>query len=426
MPVFAGWSADMMSTSDSFSHAKQQLLELPPSVTLVILHPDFHGQHRLFAPLLSEAAITPVFLAVSEPGLTLQDLLVELKEAVEVQLDPSVADLPTDPIRAASALAKSLNKTPDTTLILDAYDRLDQEEVTPFIVALTRQLTNGCRLVLSTRVLPMPLIEHEDLAGKTGLVPVNPDKMILDYTNSLGKDVLEVRALGPGRVLINGRLVEHWDGVLPRMLFFYFVDRGMTTRDEIFHTFWPNLSTREATNVFHVTKRKISEILGTDLTVYWSGFYRISPDLELHYDVVKFAEAVQNAAVAQDDEAIALLQNAITLYNGPFLSMMDQPWVSQRREELASSYAEALAGLARIYKIHNAPLDALGYFLRAAATSPQREDLARSIMELYYNLGRPADALDTYQRLESELKSSLGVTPGPQTVELAKQIRTAL
>jgi DNA-binding SARP family transcriptional activator len=415
-----------MNTFDSFSHAKQQLLGLPPSVTLTILHPDFHGQHSLFAPLLSEVNTALVFLGVPEPGWALGDLLDELREVLEVQLDITLADIPADAERAAVVLADALHRIKKVTVILDAYDLVNQEEVTPFVAALARELTDGCRLVLSTRVLPMALIEHEDLSGKIALVPVNPDKMILDYTDSLDKDVLEVRALGPGRVLINGRLVDHWDGVLPRMLFFYFVDRGMITRDEIFQTFWPNLSTREATNVFHVTKRKISEILGADLTVYWSGFYRISPDLELHYDVIKFAEAVQNAAVAEDEEAIALLQDAITLYNGPFLSMMEQPWVAQRREELASSYAEALAGLARIYRNHDAKLDALGYYLRAAAASPQREDLARSIMELYRDLDRPVDALETYERLEAELKGTLGVTPGPQTVELARQIHARL
>jgi DNA-binding SARP family transcriptional activator len=415
-----------MSTSDSFTYAKQQLLGLSPDITLIILHPDFHGQHSLLTPLLDEVDTTPVFLAVTEPGLALRDLLDDLTQTLNTQLNLSLDDLPSDAERAAAVLAKSINKIQHVTLILDAYDRVDQDEVTPFVALLASQLSNDCRVLLSTRVLPMPLIEHRALSGKTALIPVNPDKMILDYIGSVGKNVLEVRALGPGRVLINGRLVDHWDGVLPRMLFFYFVDRGMTTRDEIFHTFWPNLTTREATNVFHVTKRKISEILGTDLTVYWSGFYRISPDLELHYDVVKFAEAVQNAAVAEDEAAIRLLQNAITLYNGPFLSMMEQPWVSQRREELASNYAEALAGLARIYKTHDAPLDALGFYLRAAAASPQREDLARSIMELYRDLNRPAEALDTYERLETELRNSLGVAPGPQTVELAKQIHASM
>ncbi len=414
-----------MSTSDSFSYAQGQLSDLPSHIKLVILHPDFHGQHRLLSPLLADTTTAPVFLAVPGSGMGLKSLIAGLGEALETQLKASLGKVPASAQGAATALASSIPRNTRISLILDAYDLLDPHETTPFIAALARELPEGSRLLLGTRVLPMQLIEHADLTGKTALVPVNPDKMILDYTDAVNRAVLEVRALGPGRVLINGRLVEHWDGVLPRMLFFYFIDRGMTTRDEIFQTFWPNLSTREATNVFHVTKRKISEILGADLTVYWSGFYRISPDLDLHYDVVKFAEAVQNAAVADDDEAVSLLQNAISLYNGPFLSMMEQTWVGNRREELGASYAEALAGLARIHKKHEARLDALGYYLRAAATSPQREDLARSIMELYRDLGRPKDALDAYRRLEVELKNTLGVTPAPQTAALANEIRAS-
>lgn len=414
-----------MNTLDSFTHANNQFHNLPPQVSLAILHPDFHGQHRLFAPLLQEAGATTVFVAIPETGYSLSSLLAQLKEAIQHQLNVSIPDLPSSAEAAAKALVKAV-KGNNLMLIIDAYDQVNQDEAAPFMAALARQLPEGSCVVLGGRELPMRLIEDTSLHGKVALLPVNSDKMILDYTQAATKTMLEVRALGPGRVLINGRLVEHWDGVLPRTLFFYFVDRGMTTRDEIFRTFWPNLSTREATNVFHVTKRKISEILGADLTIYWSGFYRISPDLDLHYDVVKFAEAVQNAAVVSDDEAIQLLQNAIELYRGPFLSTMDQDWVIQRRDELATTYAEALAGLARIFNSRDAKRHALGYFLRAAATSPQREDLARNIMELYRDLDRPALALETYERLESELKSSLNVSPAPQTAELAKEIRAKL
>lgn len=415
-----------MDILDSFNQAKDQLLALPPSVRLAILHPDFHGQHRLFAPILNEFGSRTVYLAVPEAGLGIGDLLTLLHDAVALQLDISLPDLSRDPVASATALANTLNRLGTVSLILDAYDLIDQGEINTFVATLAASLSEGSRVVIGTRVLPMVLVESPDLQGKTALVPVYPEKMVLDYTQSVGTDVLEVRALGPGRVLINGRLITHWDGVLPRMLFFYFVDRGMTTRDEIFQTFWPTLSTREATNVFHVTKRKISEILGADLTVYWSGFYRISPDLELHYDVIKFAEAVQNAAVAPDDEALILLQDAVALYSGPYLSMIDQPWIESRREELASNYAEALAGLARIHKVRGEKRDALGYFSRAAAASPQREDLARSIMELYRDLGQPQDALITYERLEDELKQTLGVSPAPQTRELADAIRARL
>ncbi|HEX3054485.1 MAG TPA: bacterial transcriptional activator domain-containing protein [Aggregatilineaceae bacterium] len=415
-----------MNTQDSFSYASEQLRSLPAHVTLLILHPDFHGQHRLFAPVLADLDTTTIFLTVPSPNYPFEAFLADLRDALQAQLNVEPPKLPKSAEDAASTIARFLKPYGRVTLIIDAYDSTQRDEAAPFIAALARQIPDGSRIMLSARELPMDLLEHEELQGRIALLPTNADKMMLDYAQSGRKTVLEVRALGPGRVLINGRLVEHWDGVLPRTLFFYFVDRGMTTRDEIFQTFWPNLSTREATNVFHVTKRKISEILGTDLTVYWSGFYRISPELDLHYDVVKFAESVQNAAVAPDEEAIAMLQTAIELYHGPFLSTMDQTWVLDRRGELAMTYAEALTGLARIYKTHDVKVNALGYYLRAAATSPQREDLARSIMELYRELERPRAALETYDRLERELKTTLNVSPSPQTMELASIIRKSL
>lgn len=416
----------MMKPLNLVDNAREQFKRLAPSVTLVILHPDFHGQHTLLAPLLDNSDQRTVYLAIPKNGASFKQFAKALSSALQSQLDESISDLPSKPDGAAQAIAKAMNAHSPVNLVIDGYDLLDPDATADLLAAVAAQLSGGSRLVIGGRQLPMDLLWREDLQSQIALIPVNSDQMMLDYTESINKTVLEVRTLGPGRVLINGRLISHWDGILPRTLFFYFVDRGMTTRDEIFRTFWPSLSTREATNVFHVTKRKISEILGTDLTVYWSGFYRLSPDLELHYDVVKFAEAVQNAAVADDDQALALYQNAVELYHGPFLSTMEQDWVIQRRSELATTYAEALAGMARIYAKQDNKAHALGCYLRAAATSPEREDLARAIMELYRALGQPAEALETYERLEAELRQSLNVSPGPQTSELADAIRAEL
>lgn len=414
-----------MSKMNIYSQAQEQLRNLPKRVALVVFHPDFHGQNRLLAEILADPGRTVVYLTLPHPRCQFGEFAAQLQEAFATQLALPLT-LPASPTEAASAVAGALRRTENVTLIIDAYDLADPAEIEPFMVALVPLVPQGSRLILTTRQLPISLLTAPALRDRLALVPVNPDKMILDYTQQTGKKILEVRALGPGRVLIDGRLIDHWDGVLPRTLFFYFVDRGMTTRDEIFHTFWPTLSTREATNVFHVTKRKISEILGTDLTVYWSGFYRISPELDLHYDVIKFAEAVQNAAVAEDEEALQLLHNAIDLYRGPFLSTVEQPWIEQRRAELASNYAEALAVLARLYANRHNPQEALGFFLRAAAANPQREDLVRHIMELYHQMGKPAEALEAYHRLKQELQQSLGVSPGPQIEKLAEIIRASL
>jgi DNA-binding SARP family transcriptional activator len=413
-----------MRKHDSFLQAQEQLRSLPKRATLAILHPDFHGQNRLLAQPLADKSAKTVFVTLPESQLALTGLIGHLQGALASQLGVALAAHPS-PGDTAAALAQTMADQGGVTLIISAYDRARQEEVVPFIQALVPQLRPGSRLILGTRELPMALLTSPALRERTAIVPVNPDKMMLDYVHLSDQKVLEVRALGPGRVLINGQLISHWDGVLPRMLFFFFVDQGMTTRDEIFQTFWPTLSTREATNVFHVTKRKISEILGTDLTVYWSGFYRISPDLELHYDVVKFAEAVQNAAVATDEDALLLLHNAIDLYRGPFLSNLEQPWIAPRRAELANSCSEALAVLARLYAQMNEQHNALGFFLRAAAANPHREDLVRHIMEIFQKMGMPGEALDAYNRLRAELKRSLDVEPDPKTQALADTIRAS-
>ncbi|MCD4685656.1 MAG: bacterial transcriptional activator domain-containing protein [Anaerolineae bacterium] len=415
-----------MNTLSSFTFAYDQLKKLAPDITLVVLHPDFHGQHSLIGPVLNDPAGKAIFVATNTPDTPFPDLLGTLQHALQSHLGRTLDQLPADPQAAAEVVARAMNAAGNVTLILDAFDLAASEDSLAFVAALVQQLASGCRVLISTRELPMPLLKHAQLQDKVALVPTHPNRMILDYAQPNDQPVLEVRALGTGRVLINGRLIDHWDGVLPRMLFFYFVDRGMTTRDEIFRTFWPKLNTREATNVFHVTKRKISEILQADLTVYWSGFYRVSPDLDLQYDVVKFAEAVQNAAVAPDDEAITLYKNAIALYNGPFLAPAEQKWILRRRDELLGSYAEALAGLARIYRQRGNQEESLGYFLRASATSPQREDLARAVMTLYRDLDHPAAALDAYARLEAKLRATLNVSPDRQTVELAETIRATL
>jgi DNA-binding SARP family transcriptional activator len=238
---------------------------------------------------------------------------------------------------------------------------------------------------------------------------------------------LEVRALGPSQAFIDGRPLTHWDGVLPKCLFYFLVDRAMTTRDEIFNTFWHALDKKEATNVFHVTKRKVSEILGRDLTTYASSFYRISDEIELYYDVVAFQESVQNAEVAEsEDEAIALYQQAIRMYRGHFLSTLDQDWVLRRRDELSQTYTEALTGLARIYEERGEKREALGLYQRAFACMPQREDLTRQIMTLYADLGQPDRALEVFQRLSQTLASDLSLEPSPETSKLAKRIEKSL
>jgi two-component SAPR family response regulator len=103
---------------------------------------------------------------------------------------------------------------------------------------------------------------------------------------------------------------------------------------------------------------------------------------------------------------------------------MNMGWVKNRRDELLVTYGEALASLAKALELNGQKPEALGLYVRASVTNPQREDIARSIMNLYAEMHMADDAIATYQRLEEELDRSLGVPPSKETQELMLKIRS--
>lgn len=384
--------------------ATGQLQDIEDDVRLVIAHPNYAHQHRLLHGVLSEAGY------VRFEGLRLQ--ANDLRDQLETAL-------------AAQDFA--LNDGSGRTLILDECDRAVADQFDKFLTRLLDEVGDS-RIIILTRITPLGVLASPELRQRTRFVPALESQMLWDYAqrNESGGALLEVRALGTGRVQLNGRVVDSWDGVLPRSLFFYLVDRGLATRTEIFETFWPNLTTREATNVFHVTKRKISEVLGMDLTIYWSGFYHISPRIQLSYDVSLFTQMMQDSAVAPPAEAAVMLEEAIALFRGKFLTSLDMKWVIKRRHDLYQMYGDALMSLGRIVETMGKPEKALGLYLQAAVTNPQREDVVQSIMTLYREMGLRSDAIGVYQRLVHVLEDGLGVSPAPHLQELASAIRAEL
>jgi len=124
--------------------------------------------------------------------------------------------------------------------------------------------------------------------------------------------------------------------------------------------------------------------------------------------------------------AADLLERAISLYPGDFLHKIDMAWVEKRRQDLQQTYCEALIGLAKIHERDGDQRHALGLYLRALSTNPQREDLTQHVMRLYREMDFHSDALRAYQRLERELKASLNVNPASHLRELASDIRSEL
>lgn len=385
---------------DLRSLAERQLRELDSRTRIVVIHPNYNDQRAILLHFLQESGA--VYVRLSGKNIDLDTLRQQVEHEIQSQLS------------APTKLAM---------LVLDECDRAAPSALSKFAAEAVQN--SKIRLALFGRDLQREFSNQQSLNNVTTFIPSMPGTMLWDYAQKQSANtLLEVRSLGAGHAVLNGRVVREWDGVLPRTLFFFMVDRGLATRTDIFDTFWPQLSTREATNVFHVTKRKVNEILNTDFTVYWSGFYRISSDIQLVYDTVIFTQLCQSGEIAEPEDAERILSQAVAMYRGHFLTTIDVPWVVERRGELKQTYSDALCNLAHLKEQKGDIKSALGLYLRALTTIPYREDIAVQVMRLYDQIQLPEFAVRTFERLTLAMQQLEMGKPATGTMQLLEHIRT--
>ena len=407
---------------------------------IVLIYPWAHFRNLFLQYFLAGAREGLLYYRVSDNQAALNDWLTGLLEEFRSvlgdfgrHLQQALSD--GKPARIGEALAADLKSTSSEPLILfiDELDRVAMDaDFNQFIRALVGALPENVQIAFGSRLLAYQPWYDMVARGEAIVLGTDQHKDDMMFTvEAQPKPQLEVYAFGRGHALANGMPITNWDGALPRNLFFFFMDHPLVTRDEIFETFWPDLSVKEATNVFHVTKRKITERISMkiaedgnyELTQYNSGFYMPSDKVVRHYDVGDFQEAVDKALSANSEkEEIALLSRAIDIYKAPFLQTIEMKWGVKRRDTLRQLYAQALIGMARIYNRHGEDQRAIGFFTRALKETPEREDIHRQVMNLSLKMDMPDDALMQYRKLEQVLRDTLRIAPSRETRELYDQI----
>lgn len=399
---------------------------------LVVLYPRNRYRNAYLARYLKEPDTGLYYYALQTSDRNLRKFLNNLIDDLEAttprfgeHLRAALAAKAKAP-ELAVALCEDLNalSSEPFTLLLDQYDRLpEKDETKRFMEVLAQHIPPQCQIMINAReqaYLPWFDLVFDKKAAVLGAEYVPEEAPPPEEPPEVPQ--IEVFSLGRGYTLVNGAPVTHWDGELPKNLFFFFMDHPLVTRDEIFDVFWPTLSVKEATNVFHVTKRKINERLGYDLTQYASGFYSHSDRVNIYYDVAAFTKSVEEAMMAEEQEQVSHWERAVRLYRAPFLHKLDMPWAVERRKELRTQHAQALIGLGRIMQSQGQIDAALLHYTRALRETPEREDIHRQVMELYYRQGQLEKAMQQFRELEKSLRETLNIAPSPETVNLYKLI----
>lgn len=424
-----------MSLDSIVNEIYQSFVEKSANARVVLLHSAGRYRPVLLSRLLSAPDVHVFYYAMGPDDIDtvafLSGFTHDMAEQVPTfgsRVNQVGFDSTDGQVALVNALVQDLNElSPDPyLLILDEFDQADiADDLQTFIERLIDRLPAQCRIVISSRKLPrLPWISL--IAQNKAVMLRDADLVTRDFyqTPPEGEARLQVYGLGPGPVVLDGHTVDSWEGHLPRLLFFFTLDRPVVTRSEICQAFWPELDNDQAVNVFHVTKRRLHKALepiGMDVLIHEGGYYRVNPALHVRYDVLDFVSALVEGRSAAPEQRLAAWQRAMELYQRPFLQGHHESWIIKRREEYQAGYLEALIETARLRLNDNRPEQALNLLMRAATDEPRRQDIHREVMRLYADLGRRSEAAGHYQKLQ-QILSDNNLDLEPETKEVYKEL----
>lgn len=228
--------------------------------------------------------------------------------------------------------------------------------------------------------------------------------------------------IGPGRVQ-----VQRWDGSLPLALFHFTIAYPLHGRDDVFRAFWPHLAVKDATNVFHVSKRKVTEVLSLALghtapllTTYEMGYYSHSPDYRIWCDAARLLDIHRMLQSGDAPDEMTLIQEALVLSETEYLEQMTHAWMKDVRALLAAAFVDISTLAGKRLVEHDRPDKALVLFQRALHLNPIREDALRGYMQVCAEQGMAELAAQAYQTF---LKQTQAISP--ETTALAEQLAFA-
>lgn len=409
-----------MGIAEQTHSAYTEFLRVADDSKIILLHPQSPLRSLIMAKLLGDDQVSTFYYALDIDDINLRSFLTGITGSLSRQhvtfgrqmnlLPKKVLD---DPFRHMESILRTFIAElmevaeGEFWLVLDEFDRADlADDVLRFVERLSHYAPERCKIVLNGRTLPrMPWLA---MIAKRHAVIVRDEQIVREnlYGSRNATDAsLKVLSLGPGYVFRDDYLVDHWEGHLPRLLLFFAMDRPEVTRNQICETFWPKLDIDQAVNVFHVTKRRLHKAVGADVLAHDGKYYRVAAGIPFYFDAFEFVEALLEGRHGDPDDPFELWQHVAKLYRGPFLQGHNEPWIQERRDAYEFAYVEALENIARIWEERESYELALHMLTRAIDTDFNRQENHLKLLRLYVRLGRRAEAVAHFRKLERWAKS---------------------
>jgi DNA-binding SARP family transcriptional activator len=232
------------------------------------------------------------------------------------------------------------------------------------------------------------------------------------------KQRLRVLALGPLQVFVGDRTIDSsaWGSAKPRELLVYLLlhPEGRT-KEQVGLAFWPDASTAQLRNSFHVTLHRLRKALGgPDWVTLEGDRYRLAPELIQEFD----------AAAFEADAKARRLERAVERYRGDLLD--GEPvgdWYLEHRDHLQRLYLDALMELGARLTKEERHAQAGDMYRRVLARDAMHEEALQALMRCHAALGERPQALRLYRQFSDRLQAELQTKPRVETVRLFETLR---
>jgi DNA-binding SARP family transcriptional activator len=227
--------------------------------------------------------------------------------------------------------------------------------------------------------------------------------------------------LGPLVLERAGRLVPLPSGRQRSLLALLALSGGTPlSRDRLIDELWGERPPASAVSALHVHLSKVRGLLGGLLVLEPAGYALVRGEYEV--DLWQF-EALLERARSEPESAGAVLREALAMFRGePLCDVESEGSVAQWRRSLEENRLQAI-GLRVDADLAAGQAGGLVAELeRLTAEHPYEERLWGQLMLALSRAGRPADALEAYQRARRLFAAELGLEPGEPLARLQQQI----
>lgn len=237
----------------------------------------------------------------------------------------------------------------------------------------------------------------------------------------------EVTLLGlrGGQVLVDGKPVTEWESTPARIMVFLLACHPHGLRKEqIIDVLWPEASAARGNSSFHSTKYRVHKALGLDAAIVHDrskGVYAVNPAITWRCDLTTFLDLARTPS--ESPEATRRWDEALAMYETPFLEICDAPWADELRQQAAETHKHLLWQRAHRATRDGDLIRAEALFTAMLADNPYNEAAYRGAMWCRASRGDRTGALKLYRQCQRVLRRELDIAPEHETETLYQAIR---